>query len=215
MLTFLLAMLTTAGVLVLPSWAGMKHLQNRKHVKALDAPYKALVNQGVLQPKAVRQVLSSPQKAQLALEANQTEPDLLLQAGHQSEVVRLQAKSSSLPTEATNVIIATLNIVDDVVDKTMTVEQKHIIQTVVFNHLPDIIQLFSRLPESERKNPTQLASLTEQLRKLQTAATTVQEELAVMAKKQWETNKLYLDSKFSNPLDSDKTTDGIESQEHN
>jgi len=202
MLTFLLAMLATAGVLILPGWAGMNHVQNRKHVKAIDAPYKALVDQGILQPKVVRQALSSPQKTQLALETSRTEPDLLSQAGHQSEVVRIQTQSSRLPADASKVIIATLNTIEETLEQTMTVEQKHVIQTVLFSHLPDIIQLFNRLPEAERNDPTQLASLMEQLSKLETAVTHVQEELTALAKKQWETNKLYLDSKFGTPLEA-------------
>ena len=122
---------------------------------------------------------------------------------------------SKLPVQVRNVmshVLAKLVELTASDAKKLDFDKQHIVDTVLFEHFPDTLNLYVDLPEKEQAEQT--ANVTEQFVKLYNALVTVQKSVITDATRKLEANKLYLEQKFGNDDTSQLSLTGTTTTQH-
>jgi hypothetical protein len=176
------------------------YYHNSNNIDRLDEPYNSLLARKKFTSSDVKQAMNSSKvKPKPVLEATSKAKALPASTPtitQKADNVRNSIRNSLLPTESKQVASTIVNGSESLLEKTLTNEQEHIVETILFTHVPDLVELFSNLTTEERASLKQVERLTNQLSKLKGAILEVDEQVAKAARDKWETNEFYLDAKF-------------------
>jgi len=176
------------------------YYHNSSNISRLNDPYDSLLERKKFTPSDVKQVMnSSKAKAKPALNAaprTKALPNLEQSLSQKADKVRNSIRNSPLPAESKQIAFTIINGSESLLKKELTSEQEHMVDTILFTHVPDLVELFSNLTTEEQTSAKQVDRLTSQLNKLKGAILEIDEEIAKAARVKWETNEFYLESKF-------------------
>jgi hypothetical protein len=196
-------LVTCGSIASITRWVAHKNHLYYYHgdaINRLNEPYNSLLARKKFTSSDVKQVMNSSQvKPKPALEAASKAKALPASAQsitQKADNVRNSIRNSLLPTQSKQVASTIVNGSESLLEKTLTNEQEHIVETILFTHVPDLVELFSNLTTKERASLKQVERLTNQLSKLKGAILEVDEQVAKAARDKWETNEFYLDAKF-------------------